>query len=171
MKTLYIMVGAPGSGKSTFIREHLHKFAGFTAVESRDRIRFSLVDEDEPYFSKEKLVFNSFAGNIREDLKINGIKNVFADATHLTPASRRKLINAIGAEALKDVKIVALVLDTPKEICLQHNELRSGTRSFVPPSAISRMSVQLEIPNFETDEFLDEIYIIKQKGITIKEKA
>ena len=50
-KKLYLMCGPAGSGKTTWIREHATP--GVSAHISRDRIRFSMVKEDEYYFSRE----------------------------------------------------------------------------------------------------------------------
>ena len=60
-KTLYVMVGIPGSGKSTFINTHCQSD---WKIVSRDQVRFSIVREDEEYFSKEKKVFKTFIEEI-----------------------------------------------------------------------------------------------------------
>ena len=57
MNKLYLMVGIPGSGKSTFIANTKEVR---TLIVSRDAIRFSMVSEGESYFKKEKEVFNTF---------------------------------------------------------------------------------------------------------------
>ena len=52
MRNLFVMVGVPGSGKSTFLKENFEG-KGNVKIVSRDAIRFSFVKPDEPYFSKE----------------------------------------------------------------------------------------------------------------------
>ena len=47
MANLFIMMGAPGAGKSTFIK-NLKGESGIPI--SRDKIRFSMVKENEPYY-------------------------------------------------------------------------------------------------------------------------
>ena len=81
MANLFIMMGAPGAGKSTFIK-NLKGESGIPI--SRDNIRFSMVKEDEPYFSKEKEVYKEFIRLINEHLSRN--RDVIADATHLNAA-------------------------------------------------------------------------------------
>ena len=68
MSTLYVLIGLPGSGKSTFIAELYPKLA-CAAYVSRDNIRFSLVKENEPYFSKEQEVKKLFIESINELLE------------------------------------------------------------------------------------------------------
>ena len=52
MAKLYVIMGAPGSGKSTFIKNTLSKYA---FVISRDTIRFGMVKEHEPYKQYQSL--------------------------------------------------------------------------------------------------------------------
>lgn len=58
MANLYILSGCPGSGKSTWAKSHINPY--FDKYVSRDDIRFSLVKENEEYFSKEKEVYRLF---------------------------------------------------------------------------------------------------------------
>ena len=60
MKNFYVLCGIAGSGKSTWINNHLAAFKGYTKVVSRDDIRFMIDNVDEEYFSKEKQVFKKF---------------------------------------------------------------------------------------------------------------
>ena len=46
--------GPAGSGKTTWIREHATP--GVSAHISRDRIRFSMVKEDEEYFANKESI-------------------------------------------------------------------------------------------------------------------
>lgn len=57
MKKIYLLCGIPGSGKSTWAKNHLDDNSIWI---SRDLIRFSMVSEEEEYFSKEKEVFKEF---------------------------------------------------------------------------------------------------------------
>ena len=60
MPTLYIYCGIPGSGKS-YYAQNIQKDVPYL---SRDAIRFSMVNEDEEYFSKETKVFNCFSARL-----------------------------------------------------------------------------------------------------------
>ena len=87
---LYMMCGIPGSGKSTWAKEYLAS----ALYVSRDEIRYSMVKEDEEYFSKETEVFNTFIEKIAVNLMSE--KDVVADATHINFQSRLKTIKGIN---------------------------------------------------------------------------
>lgn len=152
MNTLHILMGTPGSGKSTWIQNHLDEH---TVWISRDDVRFSMVAEDEEYFSKEKQVFKEFIRRIDNALE-NGY-DVFADATHLNKASRNKLLRAVNHKLALNVDVIWI--KTPLSECIYRNDNRKGTRSFVPKSVIRRMFYQIEKPEFE--EGFDTIYIVE----------
>ena len=126
---LYLLMGAPGSGKSTYLKNRFSQLP--TAVISRDAIRFSLVKEDEEYFSKEKEVYTEFINQIKEALNFNS--EVFADATHLNEISRAKTLRSLG-ESLKDVEVNVIWVRVPVQVAIKRNENRIGTRAYVPQS-------------------------------------
>lgn len=152
MTKLYVMCGIPGSGKSTWAREHLTDNDVYV---SRDDIRFSFLKEGDDYFSKEDMVWDTFIKSINEALEMG--YNVFADATHINPGSRRKLLNAIKFKEGIDVQVI--YIDTPIAEALARNELRKDTNRYVPTSVIKRMAYQFEEPTFE--EGFSTIYTVK----------
>ena len=143
-KILYIVCGAPGAGKSTIIKE----FGEDKIVISRDAIRFSLVTENEPYFSKENLVFRTFIKKIQEALDDeNGPQQIFCDATHIDETSRIKVLSKLN---LKNVQfLIALVVRPSLNENLRRNKLREG-RCVVPESAVKRMYEQFCDPIVDT---------------------
>lgn len=153
-RKLYLMMGCPGSGKSTYLKTRFSQRP--LAVISRDEIRFSMVKEDEEYFSRENEVYAEFIQQIKDALDFNA--EVFADATHLNERSRAKTLRALG-ESLKDVEVNIIWVRVPVEIALAQNENRKGTRSYVPKSVIRRMHLQLTKPTKE--EGFDHIYIFE----------
>lgn len=163
MVNLTLMVGIPGSGKST---EAAAAKDIDTMVISRDEIRFSLVAEDEEYFSKENEVFDTFCRKIATHLYCGF--NVIADATHITAKSRAKLINGVKAgykrltlenEFDDEVNLSAYVVETPLRRTLAQNENRKGTRAYVPKSVIRRMHEQFE--DIGSDEPFTEVVRVR----------
>lgn len=159
MKNIYLMCGVAGSGKSTWIKNNLHKFRGYSAVISRDQIRFSMVAEDEEYFSKEDKVFEKFMSDIKYFIKQEGVDNIIIDATHINRKSRNKVLQPLK-RLLNKVKLNAVVIDVPLEVALNQNENRKDTRGYVPRKIIRRMKQQFEMPSIE--EGFDEIIVVRR---------
>ena len=160
MRRMWLLCGIPGSGKSTWIRNHRNFFAEDSAVVSRDQIRFSIVSEDEAYFSKEKEVWDEFISQIQASLDKN--TDTIVDATHLNEASRGKVLRAVD---LKDTEVNAIVINTSLDTAIAQNELREG-REYVPLSAIRRMNSSLTIPTLE--EGFSHIYIYTNENGKVK---
>ena len=120
MNNLYLMVGAPSSGKSTYAREFRKERTPSPIIVSRDAIRFSMVKDDSPYFSKEKAVFKEFVREINEGLDEG---DVIADATHINEVSRMKVINKVD---LSKCKVSCIVLLTDELTAIKRNHLREG---------------------------------------------
>lgn len=145
MPILILMMGIPGSGKSTIA----NKLKGFNdAYISRDEVRFGMLKDGEPYFSKENQVMDAFVGLIDNALQMNK-RFVFADATHLNRASRAKLLNRLKN---KPEQIWVCYVKVPLHIALQRNSLRTG-RSLVPEESIRQMHDAIGYPTKEEGIF------------------
>ena len=143
-KTLYIMCGAPASGKSWFAKNKLMKDSNWDYI-SRDEVRFSMIKDDEEYFSHETAVFNAFVGKITFALEY-GNDNIIADATHLNWGSRRKLLTALEKYiSLENVDIIPVVIDAKLEDIFERNKLRDG-RARGPEETIRRMYRNISDP-------------------------
>ena len=144
MNNLYLMVGAPASGKSSYANNFAESSGKPIKVVSRDAIRFSLLNDGAPYFSKEKAVFSKFIKEINDGLD-NG--DVIADATHINEVSRMKVINRVD---LSKCKVSCIVLLTDELTAINRNHLREG-RARVPDSVISENYARFTHP--KTDKF------------------
>ena len=162
-KRLFLMMGIPGSGKSTFVRKRRDIFDNPIVV-SRDKIRFSLLEEGDEYFSKEDEVLEEFTKQIVESLS-RPMGDTIVDATHLNGGSRRKILNLITRAGGSYDEVRVIWLRTPLDVALKRNAKRTG-RAFVPEDAIKNMYNSLTKPAIE--EGIDWLYTVTSKGIKIE---
>lgn len=153
MAELFLMIGCPGAGKSTFLKNNVNKES--SEIVSRDKIRFSLLQENDHYFAREEEVLMIFYDTINKALKEG--KNVFVDQTSLTPKAREKLLEHLWHYDA----VNAIWIDEPLDICLARNAERQGTRGFVPESEVCKMHHRLVPPSL--DEGFKRIYRYNSK--------
>lgn len=144
MANLCLMIGLPASGKSTFCKQITKKHAYTDAYISRDEIRYSMLDDKDKYFAKENHVFKEYISRIKTCLSKG--YNVYADATHLNIASRRKVIEQIKRSGIQ-CSIIGIWIDTPIKDCLYRNNLREG-RAKVPYEAMMDMYNKFQVPSY-----------------------
>lgn len=151
MTKLTMMMGIPGSGKSTWAKAHVNED---TVLISRDEIRFSLLKEGEDYFAHETEVMQIFIDKIIDAMFLHN-KNVIVDATHLTKKSRAKVLSKVSR--FSD-ETVAVWLNPSLETAIARNDFREG-RAWVKHGIIRRMFFQMEPPCKE--EGFDKIFVIE----------
>lgn len=149
---LYLMCGCPGSGKSTWAAKNV---GPGDVIISRDQIRFDMLNDGEAYFCKENAVFKEFVRMIQDNLNNDRVRNVFCDATHITKASRDKLLNALDLSNVEQV-IVIVVRPSLTET-LRRNDERDGLAR-VPRSVVRRMWMQFERPEEDEGRVFDTYY-------------
>lgn len=137
MRTLLLLVGLPGSGKSTFSLELLKKEPKRWKRINRDCLRAMLNHPDDREFSSsdEDLVRHLEKEAVRRALK-EGF-DVILDNTHLKDRSVKdvhKLCESVG-----DVKVIEKPFNVDVAECLRRNAGRTG-RARVPDSVIERMA-------------------------------
>ena len=135
MSKMYVVIGIPGCGKSTYIQNHIKENE---IIVSRDKIRFSMLKDNDDYFSKESEVYDKFIEQI--DATIAAQKDVWVDQTSLNRKARNKLFSRLNK---KPDEIIGIYFNIPIAIALQRNAQRSG-RALVPEDAIHSMFIALE---------------------------
>jgi polynucleotide kinase-phosphatase len=111
---LVVLIGASGSGKSTFARKHFLP----TQVLSSDYFR-GLVSDDENDQSASAAAFDVLHYVAAKRLEAGRVTVV--DATNVQAPDRARLIE-VARKA--NVLPVAIVLDTPTDVCLRRNASR-----------------------------------------------
>lgn len=145
---IYLMVGVPGSGKSTWLKENAKG-----PVISRDEVRFSFIQENDEYFSKEDDVFREFVKRIQEKID-SGCENIYIDATHINKKSRYKILRNLN---IRGHEVCAVVMTTPFDECLLRNSKRQG-RSLVPRTAMISMIVNYSEPDPEEESLIGKVW-------------
>ena len=149
---IYMMVGAAGAGKSTYIKNH---FPDAFDV-SRDKARFDIMAKykTDDYFAHEKEAFNTYINRINSAIE-RECETVVLDATHLTPKSRKKVLCRINIP--KDAKLYAVVVRPTLEKHIKQNAQRTG-KAFVPVDAIVKQYNSYVEPTCE--EGFDNVIIL-----------
>ena len=156
---LYVMVGAPGSGKSTWAKKHLLDPNTMKYI-SRDEIRFSLLGPDDEYFSKEREVWKVFMNKVQEAVNDEGL-DVIIDASHLDKWSRRKLTNSLDDALSRPWELYYVVMDTSYEECCIRNDQRTG-RANVPHDVIEEMYDKMTYPRWNEHQNIKGVWIVKE---------
>ena len=132
---IVVLVGLPGSGKSTYLEQ-----MGVRGLSS-DGIRKMLAD-DETDQTIHARVFETLRYLLGQRLAI-GRPVTYIDATNLTPEERRPYVEmgrAWGCE------VEAVFFDVPLAICLERNGRRTRV---VPEEALTKMAGKLAPPTTE----------------------
>lgn len=139
-KTIAILMGLQGSGKSTFYKTYL--------ADNFVRVNLDTLKTRH----QEKLL-------IEECLLSK--RNFAVDNTNPTRLDRERYI--IPAKEA-GYHIIGYFLESKIKDCIQRNALREG-KARVPEKAIAATSNKLEIPSY--DEGFDELYFVKNNGETM----
>jgi len=132
---IIVLIGLPGSGKSTWIEKQ-----GVGGLSS-DAIR-KLLTDDEDNQTVNARVFGTLRYLLRQRLAI-GREATYIDATNLTRAERANYIR-MGEE--HGCEVEAVFFDTPLEICRERNARRQRV---VPDDKLQAMARKLQPPSVE----------------------
>ncbi|MEU2672343.1 polynucleotide kinase-phosphatase [Streptomyces sp. NPDC007164] len=125
--SLVVLIGASGSGKSTFARKHFKP----TEIVSSDFCR-GLVADDENDQSASRDAFDVLHYIVGKRLAAGRLTVV--DATSVQSESRKQLVQLARSH---DVLPIAIVLDLPEEVCIARNAARPD-RADMPRHVIQR---------------------------------
>ncbi|MET8784830.1 polynucleotide kinase-phosphatase [Streptomyces sp. NPDC004589] len=130
--SLVVLVGASGSGKSTFARRHFKP----TEIISSDFCR-GLVSDDE---NDQSATWDAFdVLHYITGKRLAAGRRTVVDATSVQQDSRRQLIDLAKRY---DVLPIAIVLDVPEEVCAERNAARAD-RADMPRRVIQRHTREL----------------------------
>lgn len=140
-KTCLILIGLPGSGKTTY-RNQLEE--GLKTL----KISYSIISTDDPVeqVAKQKGITykEAFDATIKESseraaaaLLLSRYHDfVIVDQTNLTTRKRRHIINTLGNE----FTYYAIVFTPPSEVITQRNDERKALGRSIPDEVMKRMA-------------------------------
>ncbi len=139
MKTVYIMIGIQGSGKSEFCRKYLPEIAHVNLDTLKTR-------------NNEKRLI--------EKCLESGIDFV-VDNTNPTRGDRERYISRAKACGYR---VVGYFMQSKLRECIARNDRREG-KAKIPAKAIAMTSNKLEMPQYS--EGFDELFFVRNDGKTM----
>lgn len=157
MPTIYMMVGSPCSGKSTYINNTLNN----CEIISSDNIIENIAKEQNKTYSEvfHEVNFKDVEKEMFEEFKnaIENNKNIVVDRTNMTIKSRRRFLSNIPKHYIK----YAIVFDTDKETIFKRNKERfEKTGKHIPENVIESFIKNFQMPSKE--EGFEYIIIMKE---------
>lgn len=156
-KIVHIMVGAPGAGKTTYLKEQV---ANLDQIISRDKIRLNILIEK--YKTKDNIPKNQFF-SLEDTVIIDFYKQIYAkliiydevwiDSTNISVCERLKMFLRLPEE----IKIELIYIKTSLEKLKERNKARPLLER-TPDLSLSRIFFRLEVPTMGEDK---RIYNIK----------
>ncbi|MGW7605707.1 polynucleotide kinase-phosphatase [Streptomyces sp. NPDC054766] len=157
--SLVVLIGASGSGKSTFARRHFKP----TEIISSDFCRGLVADDENDQSASGDAfdVLHYIAGK-----RLAAGRRTVVDATSVQQDSRRQLIELAKKY---DVLPIAIVLDVPEEVCAERNAARTD-RAEMPRRVIQRHIRELRrsLRSLEREGFR-KVHVLR--GVTDVENA
>lgn len=145
MQKLYVFVGVPASGKSTYAKIHMDGID----VLSGDEFRKKLL-KDETDQSNNELVFGELYKKARQILKSG--KDLVIDGTNINEFERKRVLSQFSDFELERI---AVYFCTALEKCYARDEKRDRT---VGRDVIDDYASRFEMPTIE--EGFDKIEIV-----------
>ena len=158
MTRVYVTIGIPASGKSTYSRNSVEDISGKAIRFSSDDIRKAYNEPDHTE------VFRIMRKGLREAVESNYYDEIYYDATNVNRKRRRSLYREIKSWD-KEAEVFGVFFSIPLFESLKRNSERNADEK-VPEHTVLRMHRQLQVPRVGVD--CDEIIV---KGIPIFEEV
>lgn len=152
MSKLYILIGLPASGKTTWSLKKVKESDKTISWISSDSIRKELYGSEEDQQSPGKVFTLMFQRTL---IALKDGHDCIYDATNLNRKRRINLINEIK-KSVNDVEFIAVFFAIPYQICMARNLQRARV---VPDAVILRMHKEITIPSIY--EGFDRIELVE----------
>jgi predicted kinase len=159
MPVVYLMVGIPGSGKSTWIQEKIKETNNAVIVSTDGHIEKHAKSQNKAYNEVFHGYIKTATNKMVQDLNdaLYKEKNIFYDQTNLGAKTRRWKLSQIPSSYKK----IAVVFKVSDEILNETNEKRKEFGRALPDGAFAHMKDSFE--DVSQDEGFDEIIVVERK--------
>ncbi|MBP5217219.1 MAG: ATP-binding protein [Bacilli bacterium] len=154
MKTLILLSGIPGSGKSTWAKTYLNEHPN-TKIVSSDGIRVRLFGSRQA-FNDERLVWRTYLEDIHAYAREGNDVTVIADSTNLTNHYRRYYFR----ETPEFDRHILVVFEAPFALCELRNKQRESGK-IVSDEGMEKLEAEWEDPSEDAVSLYDECIRIK----------
>lgn len=147
MNKLYLLVGYPGSGKSTILKNLIKKDTDL--ILSSDDLREELFGFRDQSRNKEL-----FAELYKRAGDHKDIGDVYIDSTALTRKDRLRVVERFK----KKFSLNVICVLRPVDELIVTNEIRKQTKEFIPDDIFKSILGRFQMPTY--DEGFDKIYFV-----------
>lgn len=150
MKTLILLSGVAGTGKSSFAKEKLAN----AKIISSDEIRYCLTSSYHVLLKDMNVVYDEMIEETNKLFAENKDIEVVLDSTFLDDSRRNYFLSRIKGQD----KTILIMLKTPLEEIIRRNENRKEDK-VVPIEVIKDMYSRFSYPSSENARLYDEIKV------------
>lgn len=152
--TIYVLIGLPGSGKSTWTRKQLNDGKDYVVVSSDDIIEELGAKDGLNYSEAFKLYSGQATGMMKQRARdaLSSGKNVIWDQTNMSKKKRRGILQQVPNNYIK----IAVDFDVDdKELFRRLEDRANKTGKRIPRDVVMSMAQSYEPPT--RDEGFDKV--------------
>ena len=152
MATVHMLIGIPGSGKSTYYKNTLSKQYPNAILIASDKVR-----DNNPSLKEEEIwpeIYRLCVESLNNDI------DIIYDATNITANVRNRFKNNLAIRNVKEYDMIAYFFTTKKEICYERVKLRNTmpNERYLPEEVVLSYGDKIIKPTL--DEGFKDIIII-----------
>lgn len=153
-KSIYILVGLPGIGKSTWLKDFGTKNPSFLVASSDDYLQQKSIEDGITYDEAYPVYIKEAEKEYKKKLQdmLDSGQNIIVDRTNLTAKSRAKILNKVPDGYTKTVIQFEITEDE------HNNRLTNRVGKTLSPRIIQQMKDFYVEPSFE--EKIDVIMVV-----------
>lgn len=156
---MVVMIGLPGSGKSTYARENYPEYTIISSDAILERIAKDLGKTYDDVFDKHIGMANHEFFNQLDSAIANG-DDIVIDRTNLSKKSRARVLGPlVKLGKVADYHVTAVLVDPGLEVVRER--LRNRKDKKITPGVIYSMRHQFDAPD-GTTELIDEVIEVEQ---------